>query len=162
MGERTGIEWADATWNPFYGCTKVSPGCKNCYMYREMERYGRDPYTVTRAKPATFNAPLKWREPQRIFTCIWSDFFHETADPWRDEAWEIIARTPQHTYIILPKRPERMHGRIALARTGQPLRNVWLGVSVETEEYRTRIDYLAATPAVVRFVSAHPLLGPLN
>src|SRR5260370_42113596 len=142
VGERTGIEWADATWNPFYGCTKVSPGCKNCYMYREMERYGRDPYTVTRAKPATFTAPLRWREPRRIFTCSWSDWLHEAADAWRPEAWDIIRRTPQHTYLILTKRPERIpEVRVPWSARAfeAPWPNVWLGVSVETQEYDWRV-----------------------
>lgn len=108
MAENTKIEWTDATWNPWHGCRKVSPGCKNCYMFRDKARYGQDPNIVVRSKDATFYAPLKWKEPRKIFTCSWSDFFIEEADEWRDEAFAIMALTPQHTYQVLTKRPERM------------------------------------------------------
>ena len=104
MGEQTAIEWATATWNPWQGCTKVSPGCTHCYMYREKGMYGQNPRLVVRSK-TVFHAPLRWKEPQpRVFTCSWSDWFHEAADPWRAEAWDIIRRTPRHTYLILTKR----------------------------------------------------------
>lgn len=107
MGEQSNIEWTDATWNPWYGCHKVSQGCKNCYMFRDAPRFGRDPNTVVRSK-TTFKDPLKWKEPRRIFTCSWSDFFIEEADAWRDEAFAIMALTPHHTYQVLTKRPDRM------------------------------------------------------
>lgn len=107
MGKTSTIEWTGGTWNPWTGCSKVSPGCKNCYMFRILRRRGRDPEIVIRSK-STFNDPLRWKEPMMVFTCSMSDFFHETADPWRDEAWDIIRRTPQHTYQILTKRPERI------------------------------------------------------
>src|SRR3990172_778380 len=127
MGKITGISWTDATYNPWYGCLKVSPGCKQCYMYRDMERYGKDPKVVTRAKPATFNSPLKWTEPQRVFTCSWSDYFIEQADEWRDEAWDIIRRTPHLTYQILTKRPENIFDRLP-ADWGNGWPNVFLSV----------------------------------
>ena len=69
MGENTGIEWTNHTWNPFQGCHKVSEGCRFCYMYRDKLRYGQDPRVVVRSKPATFNAPLKWKDPALVFTC---------------------------------------------------------------------------------------------
>ncbi len=103
----TKIGWADDSWNPWQGCTKVSPGCKHCYMFTARAELKQDPSIVTRSK-TTFNDPLKWMAHEAIFTCSWSDFFHEAADPWRAEAWEIIRRTPQHTYLILTKRHERM------------------------------------------------------
>ena len=121
MGERTTISWTNHTYNPWLGCTKVSPGCKHCYMFDYMWRIGLDPETVVRAKQGTFNAPLKWHRPmnafppshpQYVFTCSLSDFFHKDADPWRDEAWEIIRRTPNLTYQILTKRPERIAGHL--------------------------------------------------
>ncbi len=95
MSETTGIQWTEATWNPWRGCHKVSAGCKHCYMFREQIRYGSDPNQVLRSK-TTFYDPLKWQEPKRIFTCSWSDWFIEEADPWRAEAWDIIRKTPQH------------------------------------------------------------------
>jgi protein gp37 len=107
MAHTSKIEWTEATWNPWHGCHKVSAGCKNCYMFRDKAKYGQDPNVVVRSK-TRFYDPLKWSEPRTIFTCSWSDFFIEEADPWRDEAFAIMALTPQHTYQVLTKRPERM------------------------------------------------------
>ena len=158
MGELTGISWCDSTWNPWYGCRKVSPGCDNCYAERDMTRYGRD-WRVTRAATSTFSAPLRWKTPRRIFTCSWSDFFIEEARPWLSEAWEIMRRTPQHTYQVLTKRPGLM---AAWADEHGWLPNVWAGTSVESAKYLPRLDVLARVPAQVRFVSAEPLLEPLD
>src|SRR3990167_4841698 len=158
MGKTTGITWTDSAWNCWIGCKKVSPGCKQCYMFRDQERYGNDPKIIRRAKPATFNAPLTWKEPAKVFTCSWSDFFIEEADDWRDEAWDVIARTPHLTYQILTKRPENIKDRLPEEwENGWP--NVWLGVSVETEKYLWRMETLSEIPSVVRFVSYEPSLG---
>ena len=167
---KTAIEWTRAddgspgfTWNPWQGCIKVSPGCKNCYMYREKNRYGQDPAVVVRSKPATFNAPLKWKEPARVFTCSWSDFFIKQADPWRDEAWDIIYRTPHLTYLILTKRPERIEAHLPANWDSPTYDHVWLGISAETQEwYDRRWSILSKVRASVRFVSAEPLLGPIR
>lgn len=161
MGERTAIAWTEKTWNPWQGCTRVSPGCAHCYMYTAKERYGQDPAAVVRSQPPTFNAPLRWREPARVFTCSWSDWFHEAADVWRDEAWDIIRRTPHLTYQILTKRPERIADHLPDDwGTGWP--NVWLGVSVENQRFVDRVKPLADVYATVRFISAEPLLGPVT
>lgn len=160
MAEQTGISWTDATWNPWHGCTKVSPGCKHCYMYREKKRYRKDPAKCVRSK-TTFKDPLKWKSPKRIFTCSWSDFFIDTADPWRGEAWDIIRATPQHTYQILTKRPERILAHLP-ADWGKGWPHVWLGVSLESMEYVTRIHELLRVPAFTRFISAEPLLEELD
>jgi protein gp37 len=155
VGEKTNIEWCSATYNPWRGCHKVSPACAHCYMFREQTRYGNDPNVVVRASNATFYAPLKWREPKKIFTCSWSDFFIEEADPWRDDAWRVIQKTPQHTYQILTKRPERIRANLwAMA-------NVWLGVSVENKRFYGRIEELQKAPVDLRFLSIEPLLGPM-
>lgn len=159
MSAKTGIEWTEATWNPWRGCTKVSPGCDLCYMFREQKRYGRDPEVLVRSK-TTFSDPLKWREPRVIFTCSWSDWFHKDADAWRPEAWDIIRRTPHHTYQILTKRPGRI-ARHLPSDWGEGYPNVWLGVSVESYDFAPRIGVLRDIPARVRFVSAEPLLGPV-
>lgn len=161
MGKQSAIEWTDHSWNCWYGCLKVSPGCKQCYMYRDMKRYGRDPMVVNRAKPATFNAPLKWTQQAKVFTCSWSDFFIKEADQWRDEAWEIIRKTPHLTYQILTKRPGNIKDRLPTG-WGNGWPNVWLGVSVENQEYSWRIFELGNIPATVHFVSYEPALGPLN
>lgn len=157
MAEKSNIGWTQATWNPFYGCTKVSPGCAHCYMFRDMKRYGRDPETVTRSK-TTFSDPLKWRDSRLIFTCSWSDWFHADADAWRPEAWDIIRRTPHHTYQVLTKRPERIADHLP-ADWGNGWPNVWLGTSVENQRWTPRIAKLLQVPAHVHFISGEPLLG---
>lgn len=172
MGKNSKIEWTDHTWNPWYGCHKVSQGCKNCYMYRDMARTPFNPNVVTRAKPATFNKPLSWKEPAMVFTCSWSDFWVEEADEWRAEALQIIAQTPHLTYQILTKRPERILDWLDNACwpiSGCPIGidglpdNIWLGVSVENQEAsHARIWHLCQVPAKIRFVSAEPLLGLLD
>ena len=162
MARNSGIEWTDHTWNPWRGCRKVSAGCRNCYMFREQKRYGRDPSTVVRAARQTFTAPLRWSEPARVFTCSWSDFFIQDADPWRAEAWDIIRRTPHLTYQILTKRPQNIPARLP-HDWGDGWPNVWLGVSAENNLVVTdRLNALASIPAVVRFVSAEPLLSPVR
>lgn len=176
MGVQTGISWTDATWNPWMGCDKVSPGCDNCYMFREQKQYGHNPEIVRRSK-TKFSEPLKWQKqrehvradleheaallPFRVFTCSWSDFFHNDADQWRDEAWDIIASTPDITYQILTKRPSRIYRHLPYGWGDEGWHNVWLGVSVELQEYIRRAEILGDIPARVRFISAEPLLGPL-
>ena len=159
MGETTGISWATATWNPWMGCTKVSAGCDHCYMFREQRQYGHDPQVVRRSK-TTFGAPLKWKDPELIFTCSWSDWFHKDADLWRGEAWDVIRRSPQHTYMILTKRPGRI-ARHLPPDWGAGWPNVWLGTSVESNEFLSRVRILRDVPAALRFISAEPLLAPL-
>lgn len=170
MGETTGISWTGATWNPWIGCTKKSPGCRSCYMYREMERYGKNPRECVRTKPATFRAPLKWarevREGKRrgidrvVFTCSWSDWNNVEADDWRADAWEIIRRTPELSYLILTKLPERFTKTLPPDwGTGWP--HVGLGTSIESEEYAGRVHDLRQTPAAMRFLSIEPCLGGL-
>ncbi len=141
MGEITGIGWTDATWNPWYGCSKVSPGCAHCYMFRDMKRYGSDPEVVTRSK-TKFDEPRKWKTPRRVFTCSWSDWFHEGADAWRAEAWAIVRDTPHLTYQILTKRPERIADHLP-PDWGEGYPNVWLGTSVENQRFAFRADILA-------------------
>lgn len=165
MSITTGIEWTEATWNPWHGCHKVSPGCKNCYMFREKRQYGQDPNAVVRSK-TMFTAPLKWvksrKAPKYCFTCSWSDFFIAEADLWRSEAWDIIRATPQITYQILTKRPERIATGLP-NDWGEGYPNVWLGVSCENQAAADeRVPLLVDTPAAVRFISAEPLLGPVR
>jgi protein gp37 len=161
MAKNSGIDWTDHTWNPWQGCRKVSPGCANCYMYRDKARYGQDPTTVVRSKPGTFNAPLHWKDPARVFVCSWSDFFIEDADDWRDEAWEIMRRTPHLTYMLLTKRAENIKDRLP---PDWPLKNVWLGVTAENQQ--TANERLAVllfdVPATKRFVSVEPMVGPVD
>jgi len=169
VAKKSKIEWTDATWNPWYGCQKISQGCKNCYMYRDMKRTPFDPDVVTRSK-TKFNDPMKWKEPLKVFTCSWSDFFIEEADEWRAEALQIIAQTPHLTYQILTKRPERVLPWLDSACwpvSGCPIDtlpdNVWLGISAETQaDYDKRIHHLLEVPASVHFLSCEPLLGMIH
>lgn len=160
MGAQTGISWTEATWNPFYGCSKVSEGCKNCYMYRDQIRYGNNPAIVQKSK-TNFDKPLKWKEGKLIFTCSWSDFFIEEGDQYRDELWKIIKATPQHTYQILTKRPERIKQCLP-ADWGSGYENVWLGISAENQQrYDERLKQFSHIEAKVKFLSLEPLLSDI-
>ena len=168
MGETTKISWCNHTWNPWLGCTKVSPGCRSCYAERIETRARRDFSIVRRAK--NWTNPFKWQkeaseagEHRFVFTCSMSDFFHEDADEWRDEAWGIIRMCPNLTFQILTKRPERIKQCLPGDWFPGGYPNVWLGASVELPLYvSTRIYHLLQTPAPVHFLSCEPLLGPLD
>jgi protein gp37 len=159
MAATSAIEWTDATWNPWMGCERVSPGCAHCYMYREQRQYGHDPEALRRSKTKFFE-PLRWQEPKLVFTCSWSDWFHPGADAWRNDAWDVIRQTPHLTYQILTKRPELISERLP-ADWNEGWRNVWLGVSIENSRFTWRAGALRDVPAEVRFLSAEPLLGSL-
>lgn len=165
MGVTTDISWCDSTWNPWQGCKKVSAGCKNCYMFRDMKRYGKDGSKVFRSAKATFNLPLsgKIESGARIFTCSWSDFFIKDADAWRAEAWEIIKKTPQYFYIILTKRPENIASRLPADWGPNGYPNVGLLISAENQAaYSERWPILSDIPAALRGISAEPLLSPFS
>jgi protein gp37 len=167
MAQTTSIAWTDRTWNPWRGCQKISPGCANCYMFAAQRRFGRDPGTVTRTK--TWRDPFRWQAEAeetdqrfRVFTCSWSDWFHESADSWRGEAWDVVRQTPRLIYQILTKRPAGIDPRLPLD-WGKGYENVWLGVSVENRRHGLpRIDRLREVPAALRFLSIEPLLEDLG
>lgn len=162
MGEKTGIEWTDKTWNTWVGCRMVSVGCSHCYMFRDLARYGQNPTAIRRTKPATFNAPLRWKESAYVFTCSWSDFFIDRADEWRGDAWKIIKQTPHLIYQILTKRPERIHECLP-EDWGSGYPNVWLGVSTENQDAADyRLPHLFNNPAQLYFVSYEPALGQVD
>lgn len=170
--DSSAIQWTGTTWNPWQGCTKKSAGCKNCYMYRDKKRYGQDPTKCVRSAPATFNKPLKWqREVEAgkrtgqdclVFTCSWSDFFNEEADPWRDEAWAIIRACPGLQFQILTKLPERINEHLPVF--WPEIRDrCWMGTSVEDQpNANRRIDELIKVDARTLFLSCEPLLGPVE
>lgn len=161
MSENTAIQWADHSWNPWTGCHKVSSGCKFCYMMRDKEKYGKNGDRVARSK-TVFDAPLKWKDAARVFSCSWSDWFIEEADQWRSEAWEIIKKCPHLTFMILTKRPDRIKDHLP-ADWGGGYPNVWLGVSVENQKAaEVRIPLLMKVPAAVRFLSCEPLLTEID
>jgi len=126
-------------------------------MYRDKASLGQDATVVQKSK-TKFREPLKWRKSKVIFTCSWSDWFIEEADAWRDEAWDVIRKTPQHTYQILTKRPERIAEHLP-DYLGE-LKNVWLGVSVESQNQVDRIPFLQGLPCTT-FVSFEPLIGEI-
>lgn len=162
MGTETGISWADATWNPWMGCTPVASGCAHCYARREMTRYGRDFATVTRAKPATFNLPIKLPYRKLVFVCSWSDFFHEAADKWRHEAWDVIDQRRDLTFIIPTKRIARA-GQLLPWGLGTPWPHVWGLVSASTQdEADDLVPQLLSLPFAVRGVSLEPLLSEVS
>lgn len=157
----THIQWTDSTVNFWMGCRKVSEGCKFCYMYRQQEKFRKSGFIITRTSDKTFKAALKWKEPRKIFTCSMSDFFLEEADDWREEAWDVIRKTPQHQWQILTKRPERILECLP-NDWGEGWDNVWLGTSIESQDYLDRATILSEIPAKVRFISAEPLIDEID
>jgi protein gp37 len=159
MGVASNIQWTDHTINFWTGCTKVSPGCKFCYMYRDKERYGLDPTQLVRVKAPTISKVLRTAKPgDKIFTCSWSDFFIEDADQWRQEAWDLIISRDDLIFQILTKRPERI--KECLPPGGLPA-NVWIGVSVETQPFLRRVSPLMAYDSTI-FLSIEPMIGPVD
>jgi protein gp37 len=158
----TGIEWTDRTWNPTTGCNKVSPGCTHCYAEAITKRFTNNfpngfDLTLHRKR---LQEPLRWRTPSRIFVNSMSDLFHEEVPlSFLQEVFEVIRETPWHVYQILTKRHERL---LELVPKLEWHENIWIGVSVENQNYAHRVDYLRQVPAKVRFLSCEPLLGSLQ
>lgn len=171
MSEVTAISWTNATINFWTGCTKVSAGCKYCYMYRDKDRFGLDGSVVIKVSQTTINRTLLRLEELRmkrlqmgiterlkIFTCSWSDFFIEDMDDYRDWAWDIIRKHKQFDWQILTKRIERVE-KCLPDDWHEGWDHVWLGVSIEDQSNMWRLDVLASIKSKVRFVSAEPLLS---
>jgi protein gp37 len=158
----TGIEWTDKTWNPTTGCDKVSPGCLHCYAEDLTKRFPNgfpNGFNLT-LHPDRLQQPLKWKKPSKIFVNSMSDLFHEKVPlDFIQEVFKVIEATPRHTYQILTKRPARL---VELAPSLQFHKNIWLGVSVENQNYVHRVDLLRQIPVNVRFLSCEPLLGSLR
>ncbi len=193
MSDNSLIEWTDATWNPVTGCTKVSAGCDHCYAERVTERFnGKGSFATVTLHPDRLDQPLRWwRRPRLIFVNSMSDLFHDAVpDEFIAQVFAVMAAAPQHTFQVLTKRHARMRAlagdddfRVQVAmdraalelsslRPGEPLPdllpswplpNVWLGVSVEDQQWADiRIPALLTTPAAVRFLSCEPLLDPVD
>jgi protein gp37 len=166
MSDNSPIEWTDATWNPVTGCSKVSPGCAHCYAETFAERFrgvAGHPYEQgfdLRLWPERLSVPLLWAKPRRIFVNSMSDLFHEDIpEGYVHEIFDVMAQASRHQFQILTKR----HARLAELAPRLPWPdNVWMGVTIENNRWTLRADYLRAVPAVVRFISAEPLLGPLT
>jgi len=177
MAGASDIEWTEATWNPIAGCSILSPGCTNCYAQRlaaRLQAMGSPKYEGTTRKSGrrhvwtghlnvdhrALAAPLQWRRPLRIFVNSMSDLFQDAVpDEVIASVCSVMKEAHWHTYQILTKRPERM--REVVAQFDDQLSHVWLGTSVESAAYLSRIDVLRSVPAHIRFVSFEPLLGPV-
>lgn len=162
MADHSGIEWTEATWNPTVGCTKVSAGCDRCYAERIARRFKRtfpNGFDLT-LREELLHLPERWRRPRIVFVNSMSDLFHaDVPEEYIRRVFTVMENCSRHTFQILTKRAERL-ARLA-PRLPWPA-NVWMGVSVESAAYRWRIDCLRRAPAAVRFVSAEPLLEPLE
>ena len=175
MADKSLIEWTEATWNPTTGCDRISPGCDNCYaltLAKRLKAMGNAKYQVD-GDPRTsgpgfgltvhedvLDLPTRWRTPRTVFVNSMSDLWHaRVPTDFIHRVFGVMAATPQHTYQVLTKRPRRLV-RMADELPWPP--NVWVGVSVESQEHVWRVDELRKVPAVVRFISAEPLLGPLS
>ena len=158
----TAIEWTDKTWNPTVGCNKVSPGCKHCYAETLAKRFHHNfpkgfEFTL---HPERLDEPKHWRKPSRVFVNSMSDLFHEQMPIlFLQKIFRVMEDCPRHVFQILTKRHERML-EIAPELNWPP--NVWMGVSVENQDYVHRVNYLRRVPTAVRFLSCEPLLGPLR
>lgn len=166
MGQKSTIEWTESTWNPLTGCTKISPGCKHCYAERMAKRLKamRQPnyangFELTLHEDA-IELPMRWRKPQTIFVNSMSDMFHiRVPKEFIFRVFDVMHRAHWHRFQVLTKRAQRLS---LLDNQLRWAKNIWMGVSVESEAYAWRIDYLRNTRAQVRFLSLEPLLGPLN
>jgi len=170
----TSIEWTDATWNPVAGCTILTAGCTNCYAMRmaaRLEAMGMEKYVGLTRKSGgrakwtgkiylddrSLSIPATWSKPRRVFVNSMSDLFHsDVPADFIDDVWRVMEETPQHTYQILTKRPDRM---MEIVPGLKKLSNVWLGTSVEDSRVLHRIDELRQVPAAIRFISFEPLIG---
>lgn len=164
--KKSKIEWTESTWNPVTGCTKISPGCKNCYAERMAMRLKvmKQPnyangFNLTLHEHA-LNLPLKWKKPQTIFVNSMSDLFHKSVpEEFIQRVFDVMNRAPWHTFQVLTKRASRLQSIQHKLTWGK---NIWMGVSVESEKYKHRMDALRETDAGVKFISFEPLLGPLG
>ena len=162
------IEWTDQTWNPTTGCDKVSAGCKFCYaevMSRRLMSMGQEKYQNNfrlTLHPEELKKPYTWKKPRMVFVNSMSDLFHKDVPfEFIDRVFKVMRDNPQHIFQVLTKRSKRMRQYITHHRPGLTPNNVWLGVSVETEDQMNRVRDLICTDCAVAFVSCEPLLGPL-
>lgn len=166
MADRSAIEWTEATWNPVTGCDKVSPGCAHCYAETFAERWRGipgHPYEQgfdLRIWPHRLDQPFRWKRPRLIFVNSMSDLFHEAIpDDYIAAVFAVMVEAKQHTFQVLTKRHQRLS---ELAPELPWPSNVWMGVTIENRRFVHRAEHLRGVPAAVRFISAEPLLGPLE
>jgi len=166
MAVKSSIEWTESTWNPSTGCDPISPGCDNCYAERMSHRLKamgqpkyRNGFKLT-THPSTLELPLTWKKPQRIFVNSMSDLFHDKVPVgYIQRVFDTMRRAHWHQFQVLTKRSGRL---LALDEQIAWPRNVWMGVSVESARYKSRIDHLRKTGAAVKFLSLEPLIEDLG
>lgn len=165
MSTRSAIEWTEATWNPLTGCTKISPGCQHCYAERmalRLQAMGQPNYVNgfrLTVHEHMLQVPLTWKTPQMVFVNSMSDLFHRDVPlDFVLRVFDVMRRASWHIFQVLTKRSDRL---LALDPQIDWPPNVWMGVSVENQDYAFRADHLRQTGAAVKFLSLEPLLGPL-
>lgn len=166
MAGKSKIEWTESTWNPVTGCTKISEGCKHCYaerMARRLHAMGQEKYKncfkVTTHEEC-LEEPLTWKKSQIIFVCSMSDLFHkDVPDEFIIKVFDIMNKASWHTFQVLTKRAERLE-KIAPKLNWTP--NIWLGVTVESNEQKKRIPYLINTPAHIKYLSIEPIINEIK
>ncbi len=169
MSDKSAIEWTDATWNPVTGCSKVSPGCKNCYAEVFAERFRGvtgHPFEQgfdLKLWPERLDKPFEWKKSRMIFVNSMSDLFHkDVPDSFIEKVFDVMCVAQQHTFQVLTKRTERMTqwvNNFCDDRQFSLPENIWLGSSIENDDHAWRIDCLQETNAQIRFLSVEPLLG---
>ncbi|MBN8837444.1 MAG: phage Gp37/Gp68 family protein [Sphingobacteriia bacterium] len=163
---QSSIEWTEMTWNPTTGCNKISAGCKNCYaevMARRLQAMGIEKYKdgfELRIHEDALQIPFTWKHSKVVFVNSMSDLFHKDV-PFKfiQKVFDVMNQTPQHTYQVLTKRADRLY---ELHHKLNWTNNIWMGVSVEDERVKDRIDFLRYTDAKIKFLSCEPLIGPLQ
>ena len=166
MAINSSIEWTESTWNPVTGCTKISPGCNQCYaerMAKRLQAMGQPNYTngfEIALHEIVLELPLMWKKPQTIFVISLCDIFHEyVPTDFILQVFDVMHRARWHRYQILTKRSDRLL-ELDSYLTWEP--HIWMGVSVENKDYIFRMDHLRQTQALIKFLSLEPLLGPLQ
>lgn len=163
---QSSIEWTEMTWNPTTGCTKISEGCKHCYaeiMSKRLQAMGVEKYKdnfEVRTHSSSLNIPYTWKHSKVVFVNSMSDLFHkDIPTEFIKKVFAVMNDNPQHVFQVLTKRAERL---LELDKELKWTHNIWLGVSVENEKVKFRIDFLRKTKAKVKFLSLEPLIGPLS
>jgi protein gp37 len=165
MSQRTNIEWTEITWNPVTGCSKISPGCKNCYaerMAKRLQAMGQFRYRngfLPTLQPQALKEPYHWKRSRIVFVNSMSDLFHEEVPlSYIKDVFQVMKNCPQHQFQILTKRSARLK-QLAPYLEWSP--NIWMGVSVENADFLYRINHLRSVPAITHFISIEPFIGPI-
>ena len=166
MSKKSSIEWTKSTWNPVTGCTKISSGCKNCYAERMAKRLcamGQPNYKngfKVQTHEHVLEMPLRWKKPQTIFVNSMSDLFHlNVSKTFVKKVFDVMNRAPWHMFQVLTKRAERLTELNSDLKWGK---NIWMGVSIENEQCKNRLDFLRRTDSLVKFISFEPLIGAVG